>query len=1482
MEVCSIQIQLIYKCLLIFYFLHFVGVTSHGNIIAPGQYNNIQQMHGHNLSTADSFMLNQQNIYQPSMNNSANGNVASQLQNQIPSNLNSGQHHPNPNPIQNHIPQQMNLMSGHNDSSHLIPSGSNQFNPAVHRSVQNIPYGNQAMMTQMPPQTSGMNIPSVSQSAPLGYIPSNHQPTMYTNQMLPPTATMPLNHAMNSQSQNQNSFTNRSHPRREWHSTEHEPERGGISEEIVALLKSRRPNAAENWTDKLPHMAKKLEDALYHEASSFEEYKDRSTLKSRLQKLAIQMGNVRQPSNSKNIQPQNMVNSSGSNGSTAISGPLRSQLVIPQPSQPLAPMNKGYQPNGPYQQQPPQQLVPQQVAIRLQQTNMQSQPYLTQQPMMNVPVTQQTNIPPNMYQHQNFPQGLDYSHSIPHSVSISGHSHQPNQYPISSVDINQPNDMNRLYQQTPSHLSGNVMLSNQMSQNTFQPINEAPNMVHAQRIQTMMGQQHNNNSTQVHNPNTGITQSMPQSSMIQSTQNSGLANQHPVNSDEHRKQVLKQQQQRLLLLRHASKCPHDNGRCPVTPHCWGMKQLWKHIMSCKDQDCRIPHCVSSRYVLSHYSKCKEPQCPVCGPVRDAIKKNYERSKEVVGIVGPSAVGNVQASSIAGVNGRNGHPAPIREESDRKRRKTEKSSSQVLQGSLNSNTTLVLRPIQPQIMQPAPPRGVYPLDPISSAVYSFSMEQIESHIKSIHEGLRVKVSKIKEICKPLIEELFRLPHVADIFGAPVDHVALCLPDYPEKIKRPMDLGTVIKKLEAGSYRDFDQMASDVRLTFDNAILYNPPGTEVNRIAKNAKKEFFDKFAKRVTDFYKKLDEDRGNPDACTICGEVRLEFAPPVLYCSGPCAKAIRRNNWYYANNSNTYYWCTSCFTNLKLNEPIQLPDCQVTKSELERNKKQHNEENEEMWVGCDGGCGRWVHQICALFNSRRNVQELPFVCPFCLKTKRQQEPENKNIVKPCTKPTKAIDLPRTVLSDFLESRIQKRLRLAYDETAAAMNVTVNEVEKCPQLTLRQVSCIDKEQDVREGFLQRYKDKEYPTSFPCRVKCLVLFQNVDGQDVILFGMYVYEYGHSCPLPNQRRVYISYLDSVHYLRPKQYRTLVYHEILISYLDYVKARGFHTAHIWSCPPQKGDDYILHIHPADQKTPRPQTLRVWYDEMLRRAMERGIVLEMTDLHSEYLTEANNDAAILPYFEGDYWVNEAEVIIKNLNDGKKIGGTSNLISTSDAIQQQAKRKSKNKKAERQLTKEAGASVSRQERDPLLSKLSTIIEPMKDTFFVARLHPREFAERCAIQLKMEKGVATVAAENIVAEESNLQTEALSAENAVPAISIVDTSTKEETPACEDSDDFTQAAALVDANSNQTKSVDGRFSIPVVVVDGVENIYSNPPAIVDGQQNSPLMQPLENGNSFLESKESEHMVSRIDRFRFSIYYDRFFVGRRHPNSKTIQI
>ena len=185
-------------------------------------------------------------------------------------------------------------------------------------------------------------------------------------------------------------------------------------------------------------------------------------------------------------------------------------------------------------------------------------------------------------------------------------------------------------------------------------------------------------------------------------------------------------------------------------------------------------------------------------------------------------------------------------------------------------------------------------------------------------------------------------------------------------------------------------------------------------------------------------------------------------------------------------------------------------------------------------------------------------------------------------------------------------------------------------------------------LERYGEKGFPSDFPVRTKCIAMFQKIHGVDTIIFALYVYEYGHDCPAPNRRRVYISYLDSVQYFEPKCYRTVAYHAVLVEYLRYVKNRGFHTAHIWSCPPTAGDDYIFYSHPKHQMTPRDDMLRSWYFRMLDRAKTEGVVLRVTTMYDAYFVQngiysvpwQTNSPACLPYFEGDYISGEIENII--------------------------------------------------------------------------------------------------------------------------------------------------------------------------------------------------------------------------------------------------
>ncbi|KAL0692911.1 hypothetical protein Bca4012_060091 [Brassica carinata] len=86
----------------------------------------------------------------------------------------------------------------------------------------------------------------------------------------------------------------------------------------------------------------------------------------------------------------------------------------------------------------------------------------------------------------------------------------------------------------------------------------------------------------------------------------------------------------------------------------------------------------------------------------------------------------------------------------------------------------------------------------------------------------------------------------LFGEPVDPVKLNIPDYFSVISKPMDLGTISSKLLKNVYSSADEFAADVRLTFDNALRYNPPENFVHDVAK----ELLEIFEARWESFKKK--------------------------------------------------------------------------------------------------------------------------------------------------------------------------------------------------------------------------------------------------------------------------------------------------------------------------------------------------------------------------------------------------------------------------------------------------------------------------------------------------------------------------------------------------------------------------------------------------------------------------------------------------------
>lgn len=102
------------------------------------------------------------------------------------------------------------------------------------------------------------------------------------------------------------------------------------------------------------------------------------------------------------------------------------------------------------------------------------------------------------------------------------------------------------------------------------------------------------------------------------------------------------------------------------------------------------------------------------------------------------------------------------------------------------------------------------------------------------------------CGFLLSRLIKHKH-GWVFKAPVDTVTLRLHDYHTIIKHPMDLGTVKAKLNANEYKSPHEFAADIRLTFNNAMTYNPIGHEVHTMAEQMLQFFEDRW-KPICDKY----------------------------------------------------------------------------------------------------------------------------------------------------------------------------------------------------------------------------------------------------------------------------------------------------------------------------------------------------------------------------------------------------------------------------------------------------------------------------------------------------------------------------------------------------------------------------------------------------------------------------------------------------------
>ncbi|XP_039033555.1 transcription factor GTE4-like isoform X2 [Hibiscus syriacus] len=112
------------------------------------------------------------------------------------------------------------------------------------------------------------------------------------------------------------------------------------------------------------------------------------------------------------------------------------------------------------------------------------------------------------------------------------------------------------------------------------------------------------------------------------------------------------------------------------------------------------------------------------------------------------------------------------------------------------------------------------------------------------------NKCFKSCSSLLERLMKHKH-GWVFNAPVDVKGLGLHDYYTIIKHPMDLGTVKSRLNNNWYKSPREFAEDVRLTFRNAMTYNPKGQDVHIMAEQLSQIFEDKWATIEADYIRDM-------------------------------------------------------------------------------------------------------------------------------------------------------------------------------------------------------------------------------------------------------------------------------------------------------------------------------------------------------------------------------------------------------------------------------------------------------------------------------------------------------------------------------------------------------------------------------------------------------------------------------------------------------
>ncbi|MCO5570371.1 hypothetical protein L7F22_024091 [Adiantum nelumboides] len=767
-------------------------------------------------------------------------------------------------------------------------------------------------------------------------------------------------------------------------------------------------------------------------------------------------------------------------------------------------------------------------------------------------------------------------------------------------------------------------------------------------------------------------------------------------------QQVKRQQWLLIFLRHVSRCV-DPGKCTVT-HCAIGQESWKHLTACQVYPCAYPRCSSLKWLLRHHQKCRNLKCIVCGPVRHYFSQQAAASRAKL----------KRESNL------------LPEHSRKELASVEVDSPPVKRAKVEIlNPDVLKEPQQPFKNGSASCQDKSSTTNGSTSPITFAVDIEKQGSHQVTENFLLKVESPTESSLSAgshSQEDTKFANVDDLkIDSSITNIGIVTQEIHSVLQESeMPITTAAVANDVVPFKGSSDTSKPAKSKISGISFIESFSPEQIR-------EHISSLRKWIGQSKCKAEKNQAVErqmlaSACSACGVENLYFDPIPIFCT-QCGCRIKRNYIYHSTGAgeNSFNFCGPCYSAIR-DDVLEADGFKVQKSMLV--KKKNDEQRVEGWVECDK-CKKWQHQICVLFNARINKERSEYACPDCCIAEMER---SERVPLLANSVPGAKDLPKTILSDFLEERLALKLEEERIERSRVSGKTIEEVPTAEGLVVRVISSVDKKLEVKPKFLELFQQEDYPKDFLYKSKMVMLFQKIEGVEVCLFGMYVQEFGSECPQPNDRWVYLSYLDSVKYFRPdvktskgEALRTYVYHEILIAYLDYCKKRGFSSCYIWACPPLKGDDYILYCHPEIQKTPKTDKLREWYLNMISKAKKEKIVVANKNLYDYFFTTGNDckakvSAARLPYFDGDYWPGAAEDILQQLEQEK------------DGYYSQRRGKM-NKIIAKRTTKTSAQTdlAGSQSKDfQLMTKLGQSIAAMKEDFIIVQMH--HACSRCRLYI----------------------------------------------------------------------------------------------------------------------------------------------------------